>query len=595
MSSYSASAATRRGSIVPPLGDVENHTERVPDTCDVLIAGTGLVESVVAAALAWQGTNVIHIDSNDYYGGSSACLSSDELIKWVSKVNQGQEPAFANAKLYIPRPLNNRKYIVDLSPHVMFAKSDLLDLLIKSRVFRYLEFKALGHFHTYENDSFDKVPASKGDIFTDKSLSPITKRGLMKFMKFVLNYGEESGPDHDLYTKHQDEAISQFLKSHFKLEQRQITEIVLTMGLCQSLTTPVKKALPSIRRYLISLDIYGNFPLLFSMYGSGGELSQGFCRSAAVAGAVYKLGVSVQAVRKGSSVTNEKVGSQKQENCVVRLTDGSNVRVTEALIMSSDCKPKDNGTTISRLVAIVAKDCQEWFAENEQAAIVVFPPHTLESDNKHPVQVLVMGSGSGQCPEGQAMWYLSSQEQNHAKANIDLETALKKLEDAILRESAEDFELNGLTENDLSYRPDGLPILNSVKLGQSLSTFVPKEKLQNVLKLSYTQRVSNVDFPITRTEQNVVEVPSSLGELSYDGILQRARAVYTEIVGSDDDFFDVDFEDEDELADSAAAEAAAAATTGASAITQPGDDDGHLSDKRDHMDMEDEFGHDMEL
>lgn len=573
MSSYSASAATRRGSIVPPLGDVESPTERVPDSCDVLIAGTGLVESIVAAALAWQGSNVIHIDSNQYYGGSNACLSSEELIKWVSRVNQGQEPAFGNAKLYIPRPLNSRKYIVDLSPHVMFAKSDLLDLLIKSRVFRYLEFKALGHFHTFENDSFDKVPASKGDIFTDKSLSPITKRGLMKFMKFVLDH--DQGAEAQLYSQYETRGIDELLREQFKLEPRQIAEIVLTMGLCQSLNTPVSVALPKIRRYLTSLDVYGNFPLLFSMYGSGGELAQGFSRSAAVAGAVYKLGVKVQAVRKGNPER-----TTQQENCVVRLSDGSNVRVSEALVMSSDCQPKDAGQTISRLVAIVAKDCREWFAENEQAAIVVFPPHTLDGDNNFPVQVIVMGSGSGQCPEGQAMWYLSSQDPNQEKAHIDLENALNKLEAAILRESTEDFELDGMTENDLSYRPDGLPVLNSVKLGQSLSTFVPKEKLQNVLKLSYTQRVAPVDFPIARTENNVVQVPSSLGDLSYDGVITRARAVYAQVVGSDDDFFDVDFEDEDELAESAAAAAAANSGSG------PEDND--------HKD-DDDFGHDMEL
>ena len=70
----------------------------------------------------------------------------------------------------------------------MFCQSDLLSLLIKSRVYRYLEFQSLSNFHVFENDDFQqKVNATtKQDIFTDKSLSLMTKRYLMKFLKFLL-------------------------------------------------------------------------------------------------------------------------------------------------------------------------------------------------------------------------------------------------------------------------------------------------------------------------------------------------------------------------------------------------------------------------
>ncbi|GMF55755.1 unnamed protein product [[Candida] boidinii] len=35
-------------------------------------------------------------------------------------------------------------------------------------------------------------------------------------------------------------------------------------------------------------------------------------------------------------------------------------------------------------------------------------------------------------------------------------------------------------------------------------------------------------------------------EISYDGCVTEAKYLYKKIVGSDDDFFDVDFEDDDE-------------------------------------------------
>lgn len=65
----------------------------------------------------------------------------------------------------------------------MFAQSDLLSLLIKSRVYKYLEFQSLSNFHVFENDNFNKKLSNttKEDIFTDQSLSLVTKRYLMKF------------------------------------------------------------------------------------------------------------------------------------------------------------------------------------------------------------------------------------------------------------------------------------------------------------------------------------------------------------------------------------------------------------------------------
>lgn len=569
MSSYSASAATRRGSVIPPLAGVEKPLDAAPDACDVLIQGTGLVESILAAALAWQGTNVLHIDEKPYYGGVNAVLNVEELQSWVDAVNSSSNSDFSKAQLYMPRPLETRKYLVDLTPKIVFAKSDILALLIKSRVSQYLEFKQLGSFHTYENDSFEKVPGSKEDIFTDQSLSLLTKRSLMRFMKFVLEWENSE----DIWGEYASRSLIDFLTDKFKLADQQINELVYSIGLCSSdadILTP--HGLGRIKRYLVSLDVYGNFPALFSMYGSAGELAQGFCRSAAVAGATYKLSTSVVEFDEDSKVAI--------------LSDGSKVRVSEKFIRppppvppvptsSSTSASEMSGAaqqltptqkspqspspqqplTMTRMVTVVAKDCKEWFAENESAAVVVFPPGTLKSNNKHSVQAIVLGSGSGQCPDGQAVWYLSTIEKPD-QARKDLEDALQKLENSILRESTEDFEFDDVDDNDVSYRPDGMPILSSVKLGQSLQNFVPKEKLQYLLKLSFVQLVESAsdvnhlppkeEVDITpNVTSSVIDSHHVLSEISYDGLVSHAKNLYAKVVGSDEDFFDVDFEDEE--------------------------------------------------
>ena len=95
MSSYSASTAQRRGSVVPPLSGVDKpDSNDLPQKCDVLISGTGIVESILAAALAWQGSNVIQIDPGNHYGDSSSILNIEELKNWVNTVNCTWYPCF---------------------------------------------------------------------------------------------------------------------------------------------------------------------------------------------------------------------------------------------------------------------------------------------------------------------------------------------------------------------------------------------------------------------------------------------------------------------------------------------------------------------
>ena len=54
-----------------------NVLTRVSTQFDVVVLGTGMVESIVAAAAARQGHSVLHLDNARYYGGQSQdCVTS---------------------------------------------------------------------------------------------------------------------------------------------------------------------------------------------------------------------------------------------------------------------------------------------------------------------------------------------------------------------------------------------------------------------------------------------------------------------------------------------------------------------------------------
>ncbi|KAK9448781.1 GDP dissociation inhibitor-domain-containing protein [Limtongia smithiae] len=515
----------------PPASAVE----RPPEACDVLVYGTGLVESMVAAALAWQGTNVLHIDRHPYYGGEWASLNLDELKTWTDQVNDKttNKSPFSRAYLYISRNLDPRKYAVDISPHVLFSRSDMLTVLLRSRVSRYLEFKPLGSFHTFEQDSFEKVPGTKEDIFTSQTLSLLTKRALMRFMKFVVEW--ESLPT--VWQDYAGKPVSLFLREKFALDTPQIVELVHAIALLPTQDVPVEVALERIKLYLTSMQVYGNFPAMYSMYGSGGELAQGFCRSAAVAGAVYRLGTAVTSFDDATGIAV--------------LDNGDHITVAEKFI-TTDPSPSATDssatTTIARMVAIVEKDCKEWFAEGESSAIVVFPVDTLDG-NKYAVQALVLGGGSGQVPQGQAVWYLSTQEPGDSGRKT-LFLALEKMEASILLESTEDFEFD-ISEDDISYLPSGVPVISSVRLGESFRNYQPKDSLKYLLKLTYDQQIAATTQSSQATSKTLY-VGAPTFDITYDGVVDQAKVLYENVTGTAEDFFDIDFEDDDDDDDATA-------------------------------------------
>ena len=238
------------------------------DQCDILILGTGLVESILAAALAWQGVNVLHIDRNSHYGDTCSTLTIDQLKKWCMEVNADRVAHFSDAQIYIPGGKRNntftsRDYGVDLSPRIMFAQLDFLALLVKSRVYKYLEFQSLSSFHVFENENFRSKLSNttKEDIFTDQAILLQTKRALMKFLKFVLQDNADESKK-ELLLANYSTPIETFLKNNFRLDSPQTDELIYSIGLCYTKDTPTPEALARIKRFLVSFDVYDNFPAM---------------------------------------------------------------------------------------------------------------------------------------------------------------------------------------------------------------------------------------------------------------------------------------------------------------------------------------------
>ena len=104
----------------------------LPDSFDVVIIGTGLGESMIAASLSRIGKSVLHIDRNDYYGSQWATFTFDSIIKWVQDHKQSNEADNEedNEELIVPQSDSTIKnveikcFIPEFSPKEDEKKED---------------------------------------------------------------------------------------------------------------------------------------------------------------------------------------------------------------------------------------------------------------------------------------------------------------------------------------------------------------------------------------------------------------------------------------------------------------------------------------
>jgi Rab proteins geranylgeranyltransferase component A len=165
-------------------------------------------------------------------------------------------------------------------------------------------------------------------------------------------------------------------------------------------TAEIKAAdgIRAIRRHLTGFGIYGGFPIIVPLHGGGGELSQAFCRAAAVKGATYILGRDIRKI----SVDNANDYPITVDFNVSEVDELSTVRCKNVIRLSepaaADC------TEIARMVTVLQGIFESLFlpeAQYRDAALIVLPPGTVRPEQRSPIQVILHGGNIGECPFGQ--------------------------------------------------------------------------------------------------------------------------------------------------------------------------------------------------
>ncbi|KAG9105409.1 Rab proteins geranylgeranyltransferase component A, partial [Ceratobasidium sp. 392] len=276
-----------------------------------LIVGTGLTQSITAAALAAANYPIIHIDEQTFYGGPHASLSLSELAEQTLTSESGPSPELL---------AKSRQYALSLAPHLIPATGPFVAALVNSGVARYGSFvlpKRVAVANASAN-SFKSVPASKQDVFRDRDVSLVQKRRLIKFLMFASGDFEGSTE----LSGQERTPLLQFLQDKFSIGTDLVEALAYAVAFCNSPNDPTLPALIRTRTYLRSVGHYGPSSFLIGHYGGAGELAQGFCRTCAVRGGTYVLG------RKVLSITRVKASEEQREKSeathrTIPISDGT--------------------------------------------------------------------------------------------------------------------------------------------------------------------------------------------------------------------------------------------------------------------------------
>ncbi|XP_008271215.2 rab proteins geranylgeranyltransferase component A 1 [Oryctolagus cuniculus] len=520
--------------------------DNLPSEFDVIVIGTGLPESIIAAACSRSGQRVLHVDSRNYYGGNWASFSFSGLLSWIKEYqengdttnesSQWQEQVLENEEAIglskkdktiqhvevfcyasqdlhedveeagalqknhasvtsansteaadsaclptedeslsivscemsaeqtpssdpesapevndaeatgekgdhcddktseeetstnvptaadtIEQPKKNRitysqiikegrRFNIDLVSKLLYSRGLLIDLLIKSNVSRYAEFKNITRILAFREGRVEQVPCSRADVFNSKQLSMVEKRMLMKFLTFCMEYEEHP----DEYKGYEEIAFSEYLKTQ-KLTPNLQYFVLHSIAMTSETTTTTLDGLKATKNFLHCLGRYGNTPFLFPLYGQG-ELPQCFCRMCAVFGGIYCLRHSVQCL----------VVDKESRKCKA-IIDQFGQRIMSTHFLVEDSYLSENMCShvqyrqISRAVLITDRSVLKTDSD-QQISILTVP---AEEPGTSAVRVIELCSSTMTCMKGTYLVHLTCTSSKTARD--DLEPVVQKL------------------------------------------------------------------------------------------------------------------------------------------------------------------------
>ncbi|KAK2827450.1 hypothetical protein Q7C36_018376 [Tachysurus vachellii] len=351
-----------------------------------------------------------NLEGNEQTSNSQDTCQSKEEIKDQQTIRSPEQALEVKKKITYAKLLKEgRRFNIDLVSKLLYSRGLLVDLLIKSNVSRYAEFKNVSCILTYHNGKVEQVPCSRADVFGSKQLTVVEKRMLMKFLTFCLDF--EQHPEQ--FQDFTEMPFAEFLKCKNLTENLQ--HFILHSIAMVSQDAPTNTGLKATQHFLRCLGRYGNTPFLFPLYGLG-EIPQCFCRMCAVFGGIYCLRHSVHCL-----VVDKESGKCK----AVIDTHGQRISCSHFVVEDSYIRDEQRAQTTYRQIsrAVVITDRSILPSESDQQILLVTVP-PLEPSSP-AVRMVELSSSSMTCMPGTHLVHLTCSSSD--SAHDDLAPVISRL------------------------------------------------------------------------------------------------------------------------------------------------------------------------
>ncbi|KAL7611844.1 hypothetical protein Lser_V15G07106 [Lactuca serriola] len=418
------------------MAETESYPPIDPTNFDLIVVGTGLPESIIAAAASAAGKTVLHLDHNPFYGSHYSSLSLQDLTSFlrshseIPKTNPPQSDDTETLDVN-PRPLysdveissyddsleeHSRKFNLDLAgPRVLFCADSAVNLLLKSSANQYVEFKNIDASYIGDgNGNLMNVPDSKSAVFKDKTMKYSEKNQLNSFFKLVQGHLEAvksvdvAVDDEKIISDEDLESPLVVFMDKMKLPPKIKSIILYAIAMVDydqdagESCKDILKTKDGIDRLALYHSSVGRFPnalgaLIYPIYGQG-ELPQAFCRRAAVKGCLYVLRMPVKSV-----LLNKDNGNYKG----VKLVSGQEL-TSDKLVMDpsftiTSSNSPSNVSKLARGICITNSALKP----DISSCLVIYPPRSLYPDQATSIRVLQLGSSLAVSPSGKFVFYIS--------------------------------------------------------------------------------------------------------------------------------------------------------------------------------------------
>ena len=250
---------------------------------------------------------------NSFYGAECASVKLSELYKRFQPDKAGQIDFGKLGK--------DRDYNVDLCPKFIMSCGDLVKILSHTKVYKYLDFKAVAGcyvYHAYDGGTIYKVPATPSEAVTSSLVGFWQKNAFRGFLQYCLQYdpkNKESTRGFDW-----NKVSMRKIYEYWELNEDTIdfTGHSLALYMDDSYIDGIaREAIERIRLYAFSLARFNKSPFIYPNWGLS-NLPEGFSRLSAVYGGVYVLGHDVTEIvydenKKVSAVKFKEVTDSKED------------------------------------------------------------------------------------------------------------------------------------------------------------------------------------------------------------------------------------------------------------------------------------------